>query len=674
MLQALQVVHLDRPPQGQYPLQVTVPLPADFSGPICISQGGVLKPTESQVISRTRRFQVRELVAEVEPAASYDVVEGSCLPEARPAESDALRLALNYGAVVLHVSDENGTRSFSLTGRPNVTGFQGFHRQGRLMLTSEHHRALGRFGWLLYSMTIRKGIEQIDFCLDWHACLPGPDRWFTKAWITVAPGMRCSPYGQDLEWLGVQSTYSIPQMRHRPMRFSVVAANGVVQREYVGKADWSQGGFLTAGFPVPPIPNVSYAARLALEKSELPHGRMWIPKGGPYGGWTGGDQMWPNYGVEWAASGDADALEYYRLEQLRNACRDTCLVGRDGKAIRHAEYLQSGAAPWRMFDEFERVGGVLMDQPWGFSRWEPVLGAEHDPRAYADIDLQHDVRDQNEDLVLYYMAHDWLAKHQLLRAAANARMVWWEGVGVASRLGLPAAQGIGTHVMGRDEAWGGQAVGVGKAIAPDSHAYDHWAWTYVEHCRRAQMDSGLIQATAEFKEAGQFPFGLDQYRPYLIHASNEACYNTLTLWMLGETFDLDVEPILRQHARGFLNLAGNPGGTGVWSYVAVGPNNGTNVRYVTRNDWPTALANSMGDGIVWNDALHMGYTIAAMKLAGATQADELLLRFTRTETIQQAIAEMRRWTTLPHANAPSLQTGAPPDQYAPALGVYTAAP
>lgn len=668
----LQTLKITRAPTQPYILQATLPLPADFEGPIALSQEGRLRPSESRVIARTRSWQIRELVAEALPGKPLEVTDGELRPE-RDEDSDALRWALTRGSVFFHVQDERGTITVSLTGPPSLTRQVGRHRIGRLMQTSEHHRSLGRFGWLLYSMTVRKGIEQIDFCVDWHNCLPGPDVRFTKAWITSSAGTVLKEYVVDETWLQVPSTYCIPQMRHRPIRFTLVATNAAVDKEHLAVADWSKGGLFPSGFPVPAMSGISYVARLQQAISEIPMGRMWIPQGSTYGGETGGNQMWPLYGVEWAASGDADALAFYRLEQLRNACRDQCQVGSDGQALRLEEYLTpNGSSQWRKFDNFERVGNTIMDQPWGWSRWAPRTGAEHDPRAYADHDLQHDVRDQNEDQILYWLAYDWLAKHQLRRSAANARMVYWEGSGPASRSSLPSTIGLGTSAKGRDEAWAAQAVAVEKCIAPSNNTYDQWAWTYIEHDRRAQMPSGLIQATWEFKEAGMYPFGDNQVRPFLIHAGNEECYFALSLWSLHQAFPtLDATDVLKKLATGFENLGVNPSGTGVWSYAAVGPNDLSNARYVTRAEWPAHVAAGMGHGIVWNDAYHLCYATACFKAVGAPEADQFLLRFTAKPTVEQAVAEMRRWLTLPGMNAPSLQTGATVDQYWSLLGVYT---
>jgi hypothetical protein len=155
---------------------------------------------------------------------------------------------------------------------------------------------------------------------------------------------------------------------------------------------------------------------------------------------------------------------------------------------------------------------------------------------------------------------------------------------------------------------------------------------------------------------------------YIIGSGLGESYFAASLVSLGNvnTHALARAPeMLRKHAVGYKDIAWSMGTGGVWYYFAVGPEDGTNTRYVTRADWPAQLAADMVSGCLtcpYSDGYHVGYAIAAHKWANSPVADQMLFRHTNRTTVPQALAAMAAW---------GVGSGAPVEQFWPAIGEWT---
>jgi hypothetical protein len=600
-------------------------------------------------------------------------------------DDDAARAALTRGTLTMKIKDAISEVSFSLTGQPEVTGFKGWHRKGRIMWTAYAHRTLGRFGNAHIWITARAGTRQLDFIVNWHNGIPGPDILFESMAFVPAVGSRIDldlpdcgletgPAGSYVTSAPGNRPHILPQRHERSFRFTLIPTTDTPVSDVVGVCNWSEGGFLPGRFGVPDLAYCSgaidsnLASRLTTSRNRLaaclpdegggiPVSDFWPAIGSRYGGGTGGVDMHPLDGVTWAWSGNMDAYQLYKIEQLRMRCRQRgCIYESDGRVVSPDIHLTPwGEAPWRMFNsQFERGE----DSPWQFDRWPRKLNqAAYNPELFDPIDCQHLVRDLNHNMVLAWLAYDPLAVQYVKMHAALSRMTFWEGPGRANRMGLPAQPNRGTW-FGRAEAWA--ALAIAGACEFGASGYSNWKAEWAGHLAMAQMPSGCFQAGSHYKEAKQPPYGTDTSQPYVIGSSLEHCYLFLALTALDGT------SLLPLAARGFQNLMWKQGATGCINWVAMGPNSSA-PRYITRDDWPADLRDRINAGIgIYSDAYHLGYGISCLKMAGAPEADQLLMRFTRGTSVENALSIIRSWKL----QAPSAQTGAPIEQFWPILWAW----
>ena len=629
----IQSVQIQNPPQHEYVVQATVPI---LNGPDNLTLFLDDYPSESRVIAHARNWTIFEICARAAANDGSFVVSTSGTPATPGALADHQAAANLVGLVRLELTDSAGSQQFSLTGQPVLA----WHRRGALYRQSYHHLALGRFGWAHLWIGMRAGTRQLDFILEIHNGIPGPPRRLTSArlvtalpWRSELPDPIISP-----PWLVKPGNYSIPQQFGRPFRFSVGTSS---EPERVGVADWSEGGFLPSAFPVPAMvaPHAPALTEARWRLAQLlpspaygpaPTGPLWPTSGGATQTDEGGGQdRLPLLGVRWAATGDSSALELYRIEQLRSQARARRRYELDGTSLR-LPVTQT----WSFYNGFLQG----QDAPWEWDRW---FQGWTPPLTFQDHGIDSLTRSVNDNLALVWLANDPLAKLYVLESATRARLTFFD---------VPPASTsrLGTRISA---AHAQAALVIAAARALGATEYETWVQHYVEHMRTAQMPSGIIAAHLGDYPSQNAPF-FDQY---LLAGGSELALTMLALY----SFDVGAEDIVRNCARGMLNLATDDDDSGFYYFYAIGPADGSQTRYLTEDDWPVSLHDTMGlDGTSgYYSAWDMGYAVALAITTTAVEGPELLSRFLQG-------ADPRSWGLV----APSGWTSAPIEQWSPLLG------
>jgi len=620
-----QHVTLQNPPAHVYVAQATVPV---LGGPDNLTLYLDEYPSDTRVVAHARGFTVYEVAALAGAGDGAFLVRSFGMQAQASALSPHQRAANTYGLVRLELTDSAGTQSFSLTGQPRVSWF----REGNVYRTSYHHLSLGRFGWAQLWISMRAGTEQLDFLLELHNGIPGPDRRFTSArlvtaalpWRSALPDPVVSP-----PWLVKPGNYVIPQQFGRPFRFSVGTTS---EPEHVGVADWSGGGFLPAAFPVPAMvaPHGGALAEARWRLANLlpspaygpaPTGPLWPASGGATQSDEGGGQdRLPLLGARWAAGNDA--LELYQIEQLRSQCRARRRYALDGGPL-----VLPVVPTWSFYDGF--ISG--RDAPWEWDRWPQAWSP---PIQFRDHGIGSLVRSTNDNLALAWLANDPLAHLYVLESATRARLTF------------PSVPPCATPGLGTNQ--GGQLAQAALAIAAarclGATGYEDWAQQYRDHMRAAQMPSGVFVAREGGYPSANAPF----FGRYLLSGGSELALTMLALHELGGADD-----VVRRCARGLLNLATDDDDPGFYYFFATGPADGSSTRYLSEDDWPQALHDAMGvDGTSGYYApWDVGFAIELVR--GEPEFPELLRRFTNG-------ADPRAWgVTSPN--------GVPIEQWYPIL-------
>jgi hypothetical protein len=684
-------------PSAPYVLHAVVPTPAGTAGPVYVGSHA----TESTLVGRTATANLHEVYAVIAGGGTgpFPVNTTGRRPGRVLLDGDALAALGDPAAIVLEITDAAGSMRFPLTG-PARPGSQ-LVTDHALARVRFEHIPLGRFGFAQCWITVRQA-KQLDVVLNWHAGVVGTgDILFEHARILTPANVRWVPNiasdtvsqnGYLVKPTGGPRPHILPIRHERSFRFSVLPAMATYHVPWAsnGMADWRAGGVPPVGFPAPAsITGANMDADAAAWRSGLqalapvygdqpPVSPMWPAANVHYGGATSGIDMVPFDGVRWLVTGQVSGFERYAIEQLRYRSRMAgCIIEADGRPVRPWEHLTGGAADWRMYNSvFLSSGGVVQDGPFNFPATRLLSQAAYNPEVFQPIDCQHQIREANQNMALAIAAADPLARHYLRMEAAKSLMTFWHGAGQANRFGAPPNPGKGT-VMDRAWAWAALMIAHNYLWSSDEERaqYDAWIQKFIDYLERGQMASGMLIINPNAKEAKNPPFSLTPNGTplYIIGSGNEEGYFTVALSALAGVNAYAAERVpamLRNQARGIRDLQWAEGTTGWWSHAARGPNDGSGLRYVTRADWPVSLVESLAAGgpthpfpISW----HVGYAIGCLKRAGAPEADELLIRFTRKPTTEQGLAEMIRWGVT----APGAQSSAPVEQFWPAIGAYS---
>ncbi len=687
-------------PGGPYFLHAVVPTPAAVTGPVYVGN----HPTESAVIGRTLTHNYHEVYALVAGGGvgPFPVGTTGRRPTRSFLNASAVAALTKPDVAILEITDTAGTVRFPLTGPPGP-GSQ-FITNNDLALIRYEHISLGRFGNAHVWLMLRAGLKQIDVVLNWHTGVVNTqDVLFTNAKIIVPQGIRWIPNladsasqnGSLVNPTGTNLPHIIPQRHDRSFRFSVLPTSVPYRAPWSwnGMAVWSAGGVPAAGFATPAtITGANLDAEAASWRSGLqslglveggdhpPVSPMWPAMGVHYGGATSGRDMAPFDGVRWLVTGQVSGFERFATEQLRMRSRMRgCIVEADGGAVRPWEHLTNGQADWRMYNSiFERSGGILQDGPFEWPATRLLSQAAYNPELFDPTDCQHLVREWNQNAALAMTTADPLAMHSLKMEAAKTLMTYWHGAGQANRFGPMPAPGRGV-VMDRGWAWAAMVIAQNYVWSSDAERaqYDPWIQKLIDYLQVAQMQSGHFGIYPGSKEAKNPPYGDNpngEGNPlYLIGSGLGECYFAATLAHLERVSPYAAArtpDMLRRQAAGFKDLswATNDNGTfasGAWYTYAVAPA-GSITRYVTRAEWPASLVQGMATyspQYTYSDGYHVGYTLAALKRAGAPQADELLNRFTGRPTVAQSLATMIGWGTG--------GSGTPVEQFWPAIGQWS---
>lgn len=644
-LLAAQAVRIERPPSTAYVVHATVPAP----GPLRSSAGW---PSSSRhVLTLQDGTEVSE-VSVLVPAGTtrVDLTAGA---DSGPSLVDSVIRSVPWTTL------EIDGRRFPLT---NATHFTGWHRFGRTHATATMHRTLGAYGAAEWWWDVRAD-GGVDLELLWHRATPGPDVRFTSATLSVAGGLwspvvvppACAPpYLARPRADGAR--HVIPQQMGMAWWIHLAGP-----REVVGVADWSRGGYMPSGFPVAlDTPHEPYAAKLAdarwrlatLQPSpswgSVPTSPLWPASGALYGGEGGGDGRLPLDGVQWATSaGDADALEFTRIEMLRDVARARIRLDPSGGPIEVPSSRTWTFANGEFLQRYGEPGGRA-DSPWEFDRWPVSWAGAADPRQFAPHDDASMVRGLRHAWTLTWLANDPLAHLLTIEGATRALLTF-------APLASPSTPGIGTNAGAR-EAQSALAMAAARCLGWNDHG---WADAYVAHMRAAQMPSGCFTA-----RAGEYPSENEPFAPWYpdlrLQGGEEFALTTLALYTFGAT-----DAVLGA-ARGAVNIQTDDevGDVG-WFYFA--PTGMGSTRYADRHVWPAALSSQMGQvGTSGYYTFHScGYAFACALAVDAPECDALLLRTFGTSDRTTVRAIVRSWGV----EAPSEYTSAPIENYWPLLGV-----
>lgn len=641
-----QSIKVNSVPNHEFVLQATVPMPDSFSGSLVIEDF----PTDSRLIATAQNWKIYEVCALVPPGRNtFEVNAGVSTTESLV--NHLLPYAVWPGLIKLKLTDGQGSSEFSLTGKNDKF----LTRAGKVYKQIHRHISLGRFGWAHVWIGMRANTNQLDFAILMHNGIPGPDILLNSAEIITPNGIVWQSSLSDPAclppYLIKPGQHIFPQQFVRPFWFSVFPTGVVPEKEYIGVADWSEGGYLPSAFPVPNMTGISYVAELidrrmrfatvqptSEEPGSTPVSFLWPAAGVTQSDMGGGIGRFPLDGARWAASGDINAQEYFRTGMCRDNVRSRRRFETDGKPLR----LTGGT--WQFFDGF--LAGN--DSPWEWDRWSPNFTIQQDPRIFHDYGIATLLRSYNDMLPLAWLSNDPMAKLLIFESATRARMTYWEAPGIARNLWLPPDTGLGSYI-GIGEANAGLIIAA--AISFGATEYGPWTATFLEHLRRVQMESGCFSAHEDGYPVDRSPFN----GQYLLQGGTELALLTLAAYSLGD------REMIEGVGRAMLNIATDDDDAGFYYYFATGQDN---IRYVTEDDWPDSLYDLMGIGGI-NDASYytawdMGYAVALMRDTPSFQA--LAERFTMSVN---PLGTITSWGFV----APDTQTRAPFEQWWPLLGI-----
>lgn len=640
---AQQAIDYRDPPDHPFVLSATVPVPK--GSPPLVVVGADL--SDFRKIASTDEYDIAEVRARV-PAGTTRAI----LVPGTPTRGVPRELRFVAGSLRLEVDGV----VYDLTRRAQL---RGIHQLGSASSTIRFHADLPAGVGVETFVTVRAGLPQLDVGFLLHHGVPGGDFRFDYARLLVPSGATFSasipdPAVAPPYLVAPSADNIIPQQFGRPFWIRVYLEGAVPEPEHVGTADWSRGGYLPAGFPVPDLPGAaeSLAAELTTARYRLanllpeetyddpPVSALWPAGGLYYGGAGGGTGRLPLDGIRWAASrGYGGALELARIELLRGQARARIRLGPEGDLLD----LDAAAGSWSFWDGF--LGGH--DEPWNWDSYSTTWVAR-DPRIFQDHDLPGMLRRVRSAWKLAWLANDPVARLLSLEAATRARLTFWEGPGIAHRLD-PVAEN-----PGHGSAWGvwqgvsGIAVAVARSLGATE--YEGWRATFLSHLASAQMPSGEVTNRLGGYPASNPPF-FDVYR---LAGQADTSYLALALYELGD------REVVRGIARAVEHL-GTPtdGRAGLYYYWPVSLAEPPFTEFSDQSEWFPWTAPFMGQNgtSAYLTAWDQGYLTAIAVASGAPNADVLVGRFAD-------VAIMRTWGLV----APDTHTRAPVEQWWPLLG------
>ncbi len=628
-----QAQRVEFPPEPR-PHVVTATVPTRSSAPL-VAEG---LDSDSRLIARPGSgWYVHEIAAHVPAgASSFAVREGTRANP--PVLAQHVAAARTPGTISLRLTDAAGSLTFSLTGPATA------ERRGNVYRLLHRHVALGRFGWAHVWIGCRRGTQQLDLAVLMHRSIPTGDARLVSAEIMSAYPVAWSlpdPVSSG-SYMIEPGNYLWPAQFARPFWFSVGLTH---EPERIGVADWSDGGYLPSALPVPKValPPYDLATARALLATLSPSpswggepaSALWPASGVTGGSEGGGTDRAVLAGSRWAASrGDAGALEFHRIEMLRNLARARVRLGPSGEPLD----LRGLPRTWS-FDVGFLAG---QDAPWEWDSY-PQLAGSGDPRRFADHDTTSMHRRLNECWTLAYLAADPIA--MLLTREGGTRAALTFGP-----LAPPPVRGQGTDVGGA-YAVSVLAMQAAKSLGDSQH--DATLAAFRDHMVAAQMLSGCFVARAGGYPSELPPFAGGDYR---LQGAAEFSQITLALYAMGE------DDAVRRASFGQMALATNPAFLGGYYFSATGRGA---LRYVWESEWPPELNAAVGTGELYYTSHDYAYAVALAFATGSLHAPEMLRRFTGTADEAASIALMRSWGLA----APSAQTSTPLDQWAALLGV-----
>lgn len=613
----------------------------------------------------------------------FDNPNGSEVFETEPASGAAVRaepppfldevLAFVAGEnVEMRIEFLSGVRmGLHLTGTDHLKGWHR-PRTSNLMRTSYH--AVDHCQWWI---TITAGSPRVDFILNLHnGCLP-PHGGVDDFIRSIELGL---PSGWGLQWSGTDPAvdigknellrsdvgpYGLPVRWERPFRFHIAPDQSVADPlNEIGHVRWPHG-FLAQGVAAPALDPAleegitkgfgDELGRLVTMQGTAggpdPESPLWPAAGQKYGGPTG-SQIHVLEGIQGAAGIETSSLVgWLRILQLRWRARHPgCIYEEDGSPINADDYVDAeGEAPWRMFNRvFQSSGGVVLDEPFGFSNEDPDPEGRWktpgivDPRSWQPVDHQHEQLVNGINHALVYLENCPLARQYTLMDAELGRMALWEGPGRAQRYRPPSGPaGLGS-AHGRGDAWVANAMVHAAAIEPGvKERYRNWFDTLVANLRHAQMPNGLTQAQVGVKMSKVFPFN-DQF---FVAQSDEAVFLINALRGIYQVCAFrEVPELIVGMFRGLWTHAWIAGNTGCWQFIPVGPNDGSGRRYQSQGDIPSGTLKDMEGNIIKQAHRVASAAAYALEAGGAPLLVGGLLRmWAQAPDLPTVLSKMESW-------------------------------
>ena len=498
-----------------------------------------------------------------------------------------------------------------------------------------HTEDLGAYGAMSWSMEVRAGTTDVRVVLNWtNGQMPDiRRRTFTVdevalslaaegvTWTKVLP----DPVMVNGEWLvrpNVDGPYLFPQRFERSFRFVVHERESQPDLRDVclGVADWSLGGWLASGIPVPDLSGVNFnshnearRSREALANLEPwegggePVDALWPAAGSRYGGMTGGTGREQFPGVRFAGTGTLVEIEREMIEQLRIKSRNGGAVyDENGRPLDWNTMLEDGRADWMMSNRrFQYTQGALQYGPfrWPQTSWDPerkdLDSGDHprDPRVFDPIDMQHQDRETSPNRALAWACNDWLAKQYLMCDGELARADYWEGPGRANGMAPFSIQPGKGVAWGRARFWSGETIMTSGALGGSTWAvrYRDWLEALLFGVERARMPNGMVTAQANGSKDKAPPYGDGNRSFYYSHRPNESCFLLLVMESMRKA---GIEPVRTLEVtsntlRGFARMVWWPGRSGWIDRAPFGPNDGSGFRWSTWEDVPGELQQAM---------------------------------------------------------------------------------
>jgi len=355
----------------------------------------------------------------------------------------------------------------------------------------------------------------------------------------------------------------------------------------------------------------------------------------PYGGMTGGNEIFRFDGISTAASGSIRGLRMYQaIHRMHTDRQPSALYDLDGEPSSIEDWLVDSGGPYDYvpFNHF-LLPKLEPGDPFGFDQapqFQIQYVADHDLKpayedahlAYDPHDFQHFVRYTRAPKVLAWLANDSLAKDDLLMQAECFHLSYhpyynnasggYQSSGMRAHMEFVAQHGGRGFPFGRGESWGADTMVTAYALAdPEWRARKlPWFRSLAQLLADGQGECvGFLQAQVSTK------FLDGKYR------ARQAIESSITEHMLQglrETVFRGADParsdsvgrvLLRSVLASTSDMAWFPGESAPWSHTGVGPRDEDSRNWCNRGQMPGDAYEPVYERyLIWSSLAH-GYEL-----------------------------------------------------------------